>query len=331
MWVKVDLETASRMRRGPIFEADYRPSFSGHETFPLRYGWLKKAFERVSELEKNGGTKAQCWGDDAIAHFGVGKNMVASIRHWATHVGIVEEVAGGDAIKTTPLGKSLFGDLDPYTENPTTLWFIHWKLAALPTKTTWFWVFSHYPSMTFEREHLVTALERLSLEQKWARVSTATLKNDVACFIRTYVPQQSSGNGFDDALESPLTELGLIKAVGKRDGFRFARGPKSSLSDGMFAYALLDFWSRYSNSATLSFETIAQAPGSLGRVFLLDENDISDRLSSLEAVTKGFLRWSETTGLKQVERTGDFDPEFALSLISSDYVRRSEGRRHAAR
>ncbi|MEK7854647.1 MAG: DUF4007 family protein, partial [Acidobacteriota bacterium] len=40
------------MRRGPLFEPNYRPSFSGHETFPLRYGWLKKAFDRVVEIEK---------------------------------------------------------------------------------------------------------------------------------------------------------------------------------------------------------------------------------------------------------------------------------------
>ena len=61
-------------------------------------------------------------------------------------------------------------------------------------------------------------------------VAPTTIKNDVACFIRTYVPQQASRPaGNDDALESPLTELGLIKAIGRRDGFRFVRGPKPSL------------------------------------------------------------------------------------------------------
>ena len=251
--------------------------------------------------------------------------MVAAIRHWATLVGIVEEPPGTDKIRTTRLGKTLFTSLDPFMENPATLWLLHWKLAACPIKTTWFWAFSHYPSMTFERDHLVKALQRLSEGQDWNRVSAATLKNDVACFIRTYVPQQSKGQaGFDDALESPLTELGLIKSIGRRDGFRFVRGPKPTLGNGIFTYALLDFWSRVSTAATLSSESIAQAPGSLGRVFLMDENDVADRLASLESMTNGFLRWSETTGIKQVERAGDFDPELALSMISMDY-RQSEG------
>ena len=57
----------------------------------------------------------------------------------------------------------------------------------------------------------------------------------------------------DDVLESPLTELGLIKAIGKQDRFRFVRGPKATLGDGVFVYALLNFWSRYfPNAATLS-------------------------------------------------------------------------------
>ena len=29
--------------------------------------------------------------DDAIARFGVGKNMVASIRHWATFAGVISD------------------------------------------------------------------------------------------------------------------------------------------------------------------------------------------------------------------------------------------------
>ena len=139
-------------------------------------------------------------------------------------------------------------------------------------------------------------------------------------FIRTYVARQPSGKvGHDDALESPLTELGLIKAIGKKDGFRFVRGPKTTLGDGVFIYALIDFWSRYSNAATLSFEAIAHAPGGPGRVFLFDENDVADRLTTLDDVTHGALRWSETAGLKQVVRSIDISEDAALRYARTDY------------
>lgn len=308
--------------RGPLYQEDYHPQFSGHETFPLRYGWLKKAFDRVAETEDQSENRTACWDDDAIARFGVGKNMVASMRHWAKAARIIEEPAL-NSVRTTELGRLLFGPkgLDPYMEHPATLWLIHWQLAARADKTTWFWAFSHYPAITFERDGLVKKLDRLAKDRNWSRVANTTIKNDVACFIRTYVARQPSGKtGHDDALESPLTELGLIKAIGKKDGFRFVRGPKSTLSDGVFTFALIDFWSRYApNVATLSFEVIAHAPGGPGRVFQFDENDVADRLAALDDVTGGALLWSETAGLKQVVSNIEINSETALSWVRSDY------------
>lgn len=226
------------MARGPLFQGDYKPQFSGHETFPLRYGWLKKVFDRVAETENKPDNRNVCWDDGAIARFGVGKNMVASMRHWAKASGIIEEPTETNAVRPTELGCMLFGPdgLDPYMEHPATLWLIHWQLATYPEKTTWFWAFSHYPAITFDRDSLIRKLERLIQEnQSWPRISENTIKNDVACFIRTYVARQASGKmRHDDVLESPLTELGLIKAIGKQDGFRFVRGPKSTLGDGVF-------------------------------------------------------------------------------------------------
>ena len=309
----------------PLYEQNYRPHFSGHETFPLRYGWLKKAFDRVAETENKPNNKLLCWGEDAIARFGVGKNMVSSIRHWVTSSGIVNEPAGENSVKTTTLGRKLFGinglnGLDPYMEYPATLWLIHWQLAARPEKTTWFWAFSHYPAVTFNRDRFAQKIERFAQDRAWSCASNKTIKNDIACFIRTYTARQPSGkSGHDEALESPLTELGLIKAIDEKDGFRFVRGPKSTLGYGVFVYALLYFWSRYSDATTLSFEAIVYESGSPGRVFALEENDVVDRLTVLEDVTKGKLRWSESAGLKQVVRNFDISEEAALLYLDCDY------------
>ena len=316
------------MTRGPLFQDGYTPHFSGHETFPLRYGWLKKVFDRVAETENEPDNRKYCWDDGAIARFGVGKNMVASMRHWAKASGIIEESTDTNTVRSKELGRLLFGPngLDPYMEHPATLWLIHWQLAAYPEKTTWFWAFSHYPAVTFDRDSLVKKLERLAQDRPWPRIAGKTIKNDVACFIRTYVARQMLGKnvGHDDALESPLTELGLIKAIGKQEGFRFVRGSKTTLSHGVFVYALLKFWSRYfPHAATLSFEAIAYAPGGPGRVFLLNENDVADRLAALDDATRGKLRWSETAGLKQVVRSIEIGEEDALSYVSSDYRERT--------
>ena len=79
------------MLRGPLYRDDYPPQLSGHETFPIRYGWLKKAFDAVRDTEGQEDNRQVFTGPDAIARFGVGKNMVASMRHWATVTGIVAD------------------------------------------------------------------------------------------------------------------------------------------------------------------------------------------------------------------------------------------------
>lgn len=315
----------SQRIRGPLADEHYRPQLTGHETFPMRYGWLKKAYDAISETPTDAGeNKSAFSSEDAIARFGVGKNMVASIRHWASVCGILHDETSTPLIKPTELGHLLFGNkgIDPYLENPSSLWLLHWQLAAFPNKTTWFWAFNHFNSLTFDRDHLMNGMARLVKERGWRRVAQATLKNDVACFIRTYValtPTKRSGN--DSMLESPLVELGLMKATGKRDGFRFVHGPKLTLGDGVFAYATLDFWSRHSkHSTTLSFEAIAHEPGGPGRVFLLEENDLVDRLANLNGTTRGKLYWSETAGLKQVVREPELMFDDCLSLVDVDYM-----------
>ena len=296
---------------------------SGHETFPLRYGWLKKAFDAVAEEEGKSSERSVFLADDAIARFGVGRNMVGSMRHWATAVGVIAD--GG--CTTTPLGRFLFdaSGLDPYMEDPVAAWLVHWMLSGNPRNTTWYWAFSHYSALTFDRDALVRGIEKLVTEHPGTRASLSTIKNDVACFVRTYVGQPPSAKtGQEDSLESPLAELGLIQPTGKRDGFRFVRGRKPTLGAGMVAFAVHEFWSGRSavrpvlTARTLSFEALAYEPGSPGCVFVLDENALVDLLLEIEEVTHGAYRWSETAGLKQLICEREVSPGEAFEYVKLD-------------
>lgn len=79
--------------RGPLYAEDDRPQLSGHETFPLRYGWLKKAFDAVQAAADRANNNDVGLGRDSISRFGVGQNMVAAMRHWATAGGIIMEAS----------------------------------------------------------------------------------------------------------------------------------------------------------------------------------------------------------------------------------------------
>lgn len=299
------------MSRGALYEGGYSPRFSGHETFPVRYGWLKKAFDAVSPLSNKEGSKAVFTSEDAIARFGVGKNMVVAIRHWATTMRIIEDVPNENTIRVTELGETLFGKkgIDPHLDTPNSIWILHWNLATNPMKTTWYWAFGNFPHVSFDREVLVKSLEVGAENLGWKKASPATIKRDVECFVRTYASKPSSKSALlEDTLESPLVELGLIKSVGRRDGFRFERGPKPTLGAGTFLYAFTDFWRKRSKDAqTISFEVVAHEPGSPGRVFLLDEDSLASYLMDIENLSNGLFAWSETAGLKQVIRKRELD------------------------
>ncbi len=316
------------MIRSEIHESKYRPHFTGHETFPLKYGWLKKAYDEIVFCNSEEEGKSVFLNDEAISRFGVGKNMVASIKHWASTAKVIKNNEITSIWEPTPLGNLIFNDVDPFMENPSTLWLIHWNLASNPFRTTWFWVFNHFPGIQFDREILLSNLIALSEKQEWKKTSEATIKRDVECFTRTYASRiKTSKISNEEALESPLTELGIIRSTGKKDGFRFVKGNKPTLKDGVFTYALIDYWIKnFKESNSLSFEAITYQPGSIGKVFLLDENSMVHRLVNLEKITGGIITWSETAGLKQIiKRPGaKFDEEFKLKILKKYFSKNED-------
>jgi hypothetical protein len=323
------------MRRGLLYEEYFKPQFSGHETFPLRYGWLKKVFDAVYVCEQDGRkdeAKDVFLSDDSIARFGVGKNMVASMRHWAIASNVICEDGDKDTV-TTPLARLLLPDdgLDPWLENTSSLWAFHWNIATKSAKATYIWLFSHFNNSQFDRATLVSLLLDLSADRKdWKDVAEATIKRDVECLVRTYVNKPSKAENFtEEQIESPLAELGLIQPMNKNDTFQVRRGYHPSLGDGMFLYALADYWQNNNGMArTLSLESITYEPGSPGRVLCLDEDAVAERLYGIEKISNGVFGWSETAGLRQVIANKLVTQINPINFLKLDY--KAVSRRKAA-
>src|SRR5262245_21807802 len=119
------------MRPHVIYKPGYKPAFSGHETFPPRYGWLKKGYDAVAGADTPKEAKSIFFDDAAIARFGVGKNMVSSMRHWCEAGGVIASTENGDGLTPTRFGKAIFADdaLDPFMEEDATIWLFHAHIA----------------------------------------------------------------------------------------------------------------------------------------------------------------------------------------------------------
>ena len=291
--------------------------FSGHETFPLRQMWLKKLFDQATD----GGLirKSTFSQEKSIADFGVGKNMVASIRHWALACGVMYEDVDGFRIRGLANEILSDGGLDPYAESPSTAWLAHWQLAGRCFRsTTWHWLFNHVTAPTFTRQELEEPLATYARElDPKHRLSSSTISRDLETCLRSYAPRVAGGSP-EDFAEPLLGELGLLQEVHKGQ-YAFRRGPKASLHNGIFAYALIDFWNREAEGqSSLAFETVAYAEGSPGRVFKLDEESIAQRLITLSDFTGRKVEWTDSAGLRQIHRK-DLSKEDIKNMIRRAY------------
>ncbi|MEQ8301336.1 MAG: DUF4007 family protein [Hyphomonas sp.] len=303
------------MATTPLLAAGYGPTFSGHETFPLRYGWLQKAYDAVVEAGSGADAVHVFRDPSSIARFGVGRNMVGSMRYWATGAGILKEVDGG--LVADWLGDLLFGaaGIDPYLEEEGSLWLLHWHLASRPKLTAFYWLFNEFSGGIFTRKDVVRPLLTLAEDASWQRVAETTVDRDLQCLLRTYV----GGRGESEAGESILAELGLVRPLGQ-SRFSISRGQKPGLPDAVFLSALWDFWqSSAIDRTTLSYEAVAFQGGSPGRVFSLDETALVERLEGLEQASGGALAWSETAGLRQIVRRQELDRSALIALLRDDF------------
>ncbi len=299
------------MLRGPLGKAKYKPKFSGHDTFPFRYAWLTKIahylengdISKIKEFEKN---KLQ-----TMSEFGVGLNMVKSMRHWSQATKICDK-----NFELTDFGKFVFSKkkaADPYLEKNETLWLLHWMIASDSNLTTWFYLFNYHPSIIVNREQVINELLQIGKFSKWKGISPNTIKRDVDCFIRTYLVSHKKGEITEDSIECPLAELGLLNQTYTKNEFELHKGPKSSLSQSIFEFALHDYWSKQKNQI-ITFEKLMYDFGSPGKVFQLDEKSLEGYLDGMsQSYNKVFQFDKGAGGLRQISKIKNIKQNQLLS------------------
>lgn len=270
-------------------------SFSGHETFPFRLGWL---FKGVREVSIDNGIFAS---PHAIVKLGVGKNMVRAIRHWCLTFNLIKESGRGTYV-ATQLGKLLCDPdigLDPYLEKAGTLWWLQWELGRSRSRaTTWYYTFNELTRGEFTKESLRHGLWQYTTQQGERAPSQSSLDRDIDCMIRTYwAPRRQLT---EDAIECPLTDINLLQGSGDR--YRLNRSQQVSLPDLIFAAAVVEFTNEEIRRevTTVPVEHLLYNPGSPGRVLLLTENGCVQRLERLHNLTNGAITYDATAGLRQV-------------------------------
>lgn len=292
--------------------------FSGHQTFPIRYGWIYKI---IQEVIKDHSLSSKENIEDQMISMGMGKNMVLSVRHWIRTLNLVTCTdKKTQKYELTDLAKKLFvGDdaYDEYLDKVGTVWLLHWLTQSINSQNaelnTARWFFNYFNGVRIDKVKLSKQI-MMSLANHEKELTEATLKKDIDCLFQMYAVKTASASKVnEDTFTSPFTELGLIYHDSAKD-YRSELKTQKSLPVEVFAYAVIDYMARSqldsngektNNNNTLSFDTLLDEVGSPGRVFRLTANGLTEQLDELEVLSEGKIAWTDTQGLRQIQHNYD--------------------------
>ncbi len=296
------IETANREAR--------EERFSGHESFVCRYGWLRKLYDAISANPKIFADE-----EKAMVVFGIGKNMVRSIRFWGEAFSLMEGTPT-QGYRPTAFGRCLLDEesgIDPYLEDRNSLWLLHWKITTGANLAAWNVGFQDLQDHQFTKNRFYE-LVKLRGRRINKELAESTIKQHTDIFLGTYASmnQHYEALVLDESMGSPFQELGLLKKSltdVKDEIFLFNIGQKRGLNGKAFLYALLDYWEqRAPNSKTLSLKEIMFGKCCPGTVFRLSEYDVIEYLDSIEEITEGQMQFMDSADARSVHMLRDSDP-----------------------
>ncbi|WP_244183085.1 DUF4007 family protein [Vibrio hangzhouensis] len=284
--------------------------FSGHQTFPIRYGWIYKIIQEVKDGKSIAGKDEV---ESQMERMGMGKNMVLSVRHWVRALNLVT-CTDKKALtyELTPLAHKLFvgeNAYDEYLDKIGTTWLLHWLLQSIPTEKAELnasrFFFNYFNGIKVSKDRLTIDIHD-SLAHHDKPLTDATLGKDIDCLLQMYAQKTlQPGKINEDSFASPFTELGLLKHEEGKN-YLAELSKRSSLPIETFAYAVIDFMQnklKDSNVNTLSFDALLNDIGSPGKVFRLSSNGLSEKLDELELLSEGRIAWTDTQGLRQLQHS----------------------------
>lgn len=287
--------------------------FSGHQTFPIRYGWIYKI---IQEVIKGESLSSKSNIEKQMQSMGIGKNMVLSIRHWIRALNLVICIDNKEQIyQLTPLAEQLFTHkdgrvaYDEYLDKIGTTWLLHWLLQSTETSNAELnaarFFFNYFNGIKLKKDFLAIEIKD-ALANHEKELTEETLNKDIDCLLQMYAHKSLQLNKInEDSFSSPFTELGLLKQEDAKI-YIAELSRRSSLPVEIFSYALIDYMQRkYKESKvnTLSFDTLLNDVGSPGRVFRLSSAGLSEKLDQVEILSEGKIAWTDTQGLRQVQHT----------------------------
>ena len=270
----------------------------GHEKFALREGWLNKGLAILGE------TPDVFLRKDAPDIFGIGSNMVKSLRYWMRTLGLTN--SNGSAL--TDLAKIIL-QYDPYFEKSFTWWILHSNIARNKEEaTTWYLYFNYCDADDLDKDEICAILYRELLKYaKGQKFSDKSLYNDIDVLLNMYGRVKDKTDPEDKSV-SPFVQLGLVKNLNGK--YVKCHPERKDFSEMTVLYELAIIMKERDN---VSIEDVIESENGLRKIYNLTPVMANDYLDKMDAA--GYLRLDRTAGLDMVYSVKKLSP----AKIAIDY------------
>ncbi len=270
----------------------------GHEKFALREGWITKGLFLVDEDSSVFQQK------NTPDIFGIGNNMVKSLRYWMKALGLTKENAINGTSLTT-LGKMIL-NYDPYIEDVFSLWIMHSYISQnIAEATTWYMYFNRCENEEFDKEQIERILSReIAKYANGTAFSEKSLKNDIDVLLGMYSKTRIKADPEDKNI-SPFSTLGLIKNV--NGSYSKNHPDRRMINEWVILYELS---LKMEKEDTLSIDSLISGEKGLSCIYNLSNVMINDYLDKLDNI--GFIQVDRTAGLDMIYKKRAFDQESIL-------------------
>jgi hypothetical protein len=273
-----------------------RYCFSGHESFQCKSLWLKKGVDYLHDGNK-------FTDDDAVAKLGVGKNMVSSIRFWLRAFGLT---SNDDA---TPIAQYIFDKekgRDPFAEDITTLWLLHFLIVSTEAASLYSLLFVEFQreKKEFTKTELQAFIKRkCNVPEQKNVYNENTVKKDIGVLLKNYVAP-SDLKSIED-FSALLLSLNLITYNGN-DIYAFQEIKTSFINPIVILFALVRL---KGSDKTVSFDTLQK----VSLIFCLPMTSLIEVIKSLETRLPNVIVFSDNSGIKNVQFLSEIDEIEALN------------------
>ncbi len=268
----------------------------GHESFPIRKGWLHKGIKNIVESPRLFLDKEE----NPCDILGIGTNMVKALRYWLQATQLITEDRANRHEVMTNVARIIDAN-DKYFEEFGTNALIHYLLASnQDSATAWYWLFNEYEGKEIDKEIFISEINTyVQANSRDGKIgSEKVLSDEFSCIMRTYFAREERDDDPEETKLCPLTELKLIgMANEKTKMYRKLPIDVDSLNPLLALAIIINERGDFMNE--IKINDLFYSKNNIGKIFNLDRLDV---LHVLEKIAKlGHVSIIRTAGLDVVK------------------------------